>query len=77
MEQGLVAGAAAQDKGDVGDEEGTPHDEEEEEDDSQDLNREGEMKGTGKGEEGKWGKRRKKHESETEAKRKSMTGKKK
>lgn len=37
VEQRLVAGAAAQDEGDVGDEEGTPHDEEEEEDDSQDL----------------------------------------
>lgn len=37
VEQRLVAGAAAQDEGDVRDEEGTPHDEEEEEDDSQDL----------------------------------------
>lgn len=37
MKQRLVARAPAQDKGDVGDEEGTPHDEEEEEDDSQDL----------------------------------------
>lgn len=37
MKQRLVAGAPAQDEGDVGDEEGTPHDEEEEEDDSQDL----------------------------------------
>lgn len=37
VKQRLIAGAAAQDEGDVGDEEGTPHDEEEEEDDSQDL----------------------------------------
>lgn len=37
MEQRLVAGTAAQNEGDVGDEEGTPHDEEEEEDNSQDL----------------------------------------
>lgn len=37
MEQRLVAGVATQHGGDVGDEEGTPHDEEEEEDDSQDL----------------------------------------
>ncbi len=37
MKQRLVAGAPAQDEGDVGDEEGAPHDEEEEEDDSQDL----------------------------------------
>ena len=40
VKQRLVAGAAAQDEGDVGDEEGTPHDEEEEEDDSQDLMKE-------------------------------------
>lgn len=37
VEQRLVAGAPAQDRGDVGDEEGTPHDEEEEEDDPQNL----------------------------------------
>lgn len=34
VEQWLVAGVAAQDEGDVGDKEGTPHDEEEEKDDS-------------------------------------------
>lgn len=44
MEQRLVAGAAAQNEGDVGDEEGTPHDEEEEEDDSQDLRERGRKK---------------------------------
>lgn len=37
VEQRLVAGAPTQDEGDVGDEEGTPHDEEKEEDDSQNL----------------------------------------
>lgn len=37
MKQRIVAGAPAQDEGDGGDEEGTPHDEEEEEDDSQNL----------------------------------------
>lgn len=42
VEQRLVARAPAQDEGDVGDEEGAPHDEEEEEDDSQDLEMEAE-----------------------------------
>lgn len=37
VKQRLVAGAPAEDKRDVGDEEGAPHDEEEEKDDSQDL----------------------------------------
>lgn len=37
VEQRLVARVAAQDKGDVGDEERTPHDKEEEKDNSQDL----------------------------------------
>lgn len=37
MKQRLVAGTPAQDKSDIGDEEGTPHDEEEEEDNSKDL----------------------------------------
>ncbi len=37
MKKRLVAGAAAQDEGYVGDEEGTPHDEEEKKDDSKDL----------------------------------------
>lgn len=37
LKQRLVAGVVAQDEGDVGDEEGAPHDEEKEEDDTQDL----------------------------------------
>lgn len=40
IEEGLVTGATTQDEGDVGDEEGTPHDEEEEENDSQNLEEE-------------------------------------
>ena len=37
VKQWLIAGATAKYKGDVGDEEGTPHDEKEEEDNSQNL----------------------------------------
>lgn len=53
MKQWLIAGLPAQDGGDVGDEEGTPHDEEEEEDNSQDLEVEGETKWAGGWEESK------------------------
>lgn len=53
VEQRLVAGIAAQDEGDVGDKEGTPHDEEKEEYDSQNLKEEMGEKISGKKGKGK------------------------